>query len=124
VPDEPTSKARQGPDATWKRWLEEAKESGVADTFGSKRRHPRFTWQAHFDLTVTLPDGSSEEYMTSARDISETGLMLFCRESISSSCRAKVSLAGETEAVGVVIRHCTHTLGGYLIGVDRVDEGE
>ena len=124
MPHEPTPKPSRGPAATWKRWLDEAKESGVGDSFGSRRQCPRFTWQASFDLTVTLPDGSTEEYMTSARDISETGLRLFCREAISTSCRAEVSLAGETEAVRVVIKHCTHTLGGYLLGVDRVDEGE
>lgn len=124
MPYGPTSKPQPGPDATWKRWLEDAKQSGVGDTFGSKRQHQRFTWQAHFDLTVTRPDGSTEEYMTSARDISESGLMLFCRESINPSYKAQVALAGETEAVGVVIRHCTHTIGGYLLGVDRVDEAE
>ena len=99
-------------------WLKQARQTHVVDTFASKRQKPRFAWRAQLDVRVPLGGGEIDIRMVSARDISETGLMLFCREKSAPSTDVDISLAGETDIVSAVIRHCTQTLGGYLIGAD------
>ena len=116
--DRPQQEPRPDAAAIRREWLEQARQTHVVDTFASKRQKPRFAWRAQLDVRVPLGGGQIDIRMVSARDISESGLMLFCREKIAPSTNMDVSLAGGTDSVPAVIRHCTQTLGGYLIGAD------
>lgn len=119
--DEPQPAPQQGPAETRRQWLEQARQTGVGDTFGSKRQQPRFSWRALLDIRITSTGDPAEPLNARARDISAGGLMFFCREQIGPSTSAEVSVAGEVKAVPVVVKHCTQTPGGYLIGADFVD---
>jgi len=103
-------------------WLQEAQQTGVSDTFTSKRQQPRYTWRAQLDVRLRTATGLADPLIAQARDISETGLMFFCRDRIAPSSKGEVSLASESKSVPILFRHCTQTLGGYLIGADFVDQ--
>ena len=122
--DEPTATPPERWAAIRQQWLDEARQTGEADSFASKRGHARYTWREQLDLVVQLPGGRTEEYIATARDISESGLMVFCRSEIDPSQHGEVSQSGTGEAVPVITRHCTQTLGGFLIGLDFVWEEE
>jgi hypothetical protein len=117
TPDQPATSASE----LRRRWLDEARETGIGDTWTSKRRQPRYTWQGKLDVRVTSKGGAGEEYIATGRDISTTGIQFFCRQPITPSLNAELRPPGESVGVPVVIRHCTQTLHGYLIGADFLD---
>ena len=104
-----------------RQWLEEARETGEDDIYAGKRQQQRFTWHAQLEIRVTSGRGHRETYFAYGRDISEAGIRFFSKQLIEPGTEATVVTPGQTGGVAVVIRHCTQTVNGYLIGADFVD---
>lgn len=102
-------------------WLEEARQTGEDDTYAGKRQQQRFTWYSQLEVRVTSGTGRTETYLAYGRDISEAGIRFFSRQLIQPGTEATVFTPGETGGVAVVIRHCTQTVNGHLIGADFLD---
>ena len=106
---------------TRRQWLQDAHKTGEADSYAGKRRQERFTWFPQLEVRVTSAGGQAQTHLASGHDISEGGLRFFCRQPIETFANVEVFVEGETAGVLAVVKHCTQTFNGYLIGADFVD---
>lgn len=109
---------------TRQRWLESAKDDPIPDNFSTKRQEPRYRWPARLEVHVSKSadgEGKSEVCYVTGRDISEAGVGFTCRRELHPQTRVEVVLDGEDVKVSAVIRHCTQTIGGFLVGADFED---
>ena len=103
------------------RWLESAKDDPIPDNFSTKRQGPRFRWPARLEIHVSKSadgEGRAEVCYVTGRDISEAGVGFKCRRELHPQTHVEVVLDGEDVKVSAVVRHCTQTIGGFLVGAD------
>ncbi|HUU84532.1 MAG TPA: hypothetical protein VM243_13620 [Phycisphaerae bacterium] len=113
-PDRPMPETRR-------EWIQTARQTGEADTFAGKRRQERFTWFPQLEVRMTTRSGQTETLLASGHDISEGGVRFFCRIPMDVFTKVEVVVEGEADGVAVLVKHCTRTFNGYLIGADFVD---
>ncbi|MCC7290619.1 MAG: PilZ domain-containing protein [Phycisphaerales bacterium] len=101
-------------------WLAEAREEGCEDVYAGKRRHARVQWNA--PVIVQPEDGSARTYYVTALNISAGGMGLRCGEAISPRTRLRLFVNDGVDSVIGVVRHCSSTVGGYIVGVEFVLE--
>ena len=101
--------------------MESAKNDPVPDNFSTKRKGPRFRWPAQLEIHVSKSadgEGREEVCYVTGRDISENGVGFHCRRELHPLTEVEVLLDGEDVRVPAVVRHCTQTIGGFLVGAD------
>ncbi len=101
-------------------WLAEAREEGRADVYAGKRRHPRVEWNA--PVIVQPEDDSDRTVYVTALNISAGGMGLRCGEAISPRTRIRLFINDGVDSIIGVVRHCSSTVGGYIVGVEFVIE--
>ena len=104
-----------------RQWIQDARKTGEADSYAGKRRQERFTWFPQLEVRVISASGQPRTHLASGHDISEGGLRFFCRQPIEAFVNVEVFVEGETAGVPAVVKHCTQTFNGYLIGADFED---
>ena len=107
-------------------WLLSAQATGQRDTYPGKRRRPRFTW--HVPITLEVLDASVlgrsvRAHCAMSRDISDGGMGLRCRQPVPVMALVCITLDETQETVYGRVRHCTGSLGGFLVGVEFVFGG-
>lgn len=101
-------------------WLAEAREEGRQDVYAGKRQHPRVEWNA--PVIVQPEDDSDRTVYVTALNISAGGMGLRCGEAISPRTRIRLFVNDGVDCVIGVVRHCSSTVGGYIVGVEFVLE--
>ena len=99
-------------------WLQQARQTGRTNAYAGKRRTPRTTWDAALEVHVPGSAGRTVTHYASARDISEGGMGLQCRQAIPDCTLVRVCPAGELKGVSAMVMHCTRTVSGYIIGLE------
>lgn len=100
------------------RWLAEACQTGIADSYAGKRRWVRYTWQVPVMVTVVAPGPGRAPQFATSRNLSRGGIGLRCRERIGPMSLVRVTRDETDESVYGRVRHCTGTFGGFLIGIE------
>lgn len=109
---------------TRQRWLESASQDPVPDNFSGKRQFARFRWPAQLEIHISASEdgeGRAEVCYVTGRDISEVGVGFHCRRELLPFTLVQVLLDGEEVKVPAIVRHCTQTIGGFLVGADFQD---
>ena len=99
-------------------WLQQARQTGRTNAYAGKRRTPRTTWHAALEVYVSKSAGRSVTHYATARDISEGGIGLQCRQAIPDCTLVQICQAGELKGVWAMVMHCTRSLSGYIIGLE------
>lgn len=101
-------------------WLADAREEGRVDVYAGKRRHARVEWNA--PVIVQPEDESDRTFYVTALNISAGGMGLRCGEVLSPRTRVRLFVNDGVDSVIGVVRHCSSTVGGYIVGVEFVLE--
>jgi hypothetical protein len=99
-------------------WLEEAQRAGRGDSHSGERREPRFAWQRPLEIRVVLEGNQAEPRRATSRTLSDSGIGFTCAQPIEPAARIEVSLPGEPTGMPAVVRQCTETATGYLVGAE------
>ncbi len=103
-------------------WLSDAQASGLGRDWEGQHRHARYNWNAHLDVYVCSDRRPPRAILATARDVSQSGLAFFCRESLPAHTRVTICRSGERTGVAAKVLNRTQTLGGYILGVEFVVE--
>lgn len=104
-----------------RQWLEEARQTGDGDTYAGKRGTQRFTWRAPLDVRVSPGGMNTETHLAQACDISAHGIRFCCKQPVEPLTEVEVFVTGESLGVRAMVRHCTPTISGFLVGTDFLD---
>ena len=99
-------------------WLDEAKRTGERDFHAGKRREPRMAWERPLEIRVVSEDNQVEPRRGTTRTLSDSGIGFTCAQPIEPAAKIEVSLPGETTKIPAVVRQCTETAAGYLVGAE------
>ena len=99
-------------------WLDEAQQTGEPDAYIGKRQHVRFSWHADLEVRETSGPGEGLRRPAAARNLSDGGMGFFCVFPFEPSTAIEVSVVGEETGVPAVVRHCTKSGKGYLVGAE------
>jgi hypothetical protein len=95
-------------------WIDMAVQAGSEqDTYNSRRGNLRTDWYYPLELLV-----GDKVYYANARDISETGIGLVCRQSLDVETDIFVRRDENDPWVPCRVRHVTETIGASKVGVE------
>jgi len=120
-------KSPQGLDemqAEVRRWLQLAPASAVYNPHTIRRSCLRREWPIPFELIVRNRFGKEMTVIATARDLSERGVMLFCRlpqRNYETLLLRPDPSNGEFRWVKGRVAHCTQSVGLYKIGVEFLE---
>ncbi len=105
-------------DDTAGQWLDEAQETGRADSYAGKRCAVRYTLEVPVLVEVIGEGSRTAPQYGYSRDVSRGGMGVKCRQRIATMSRVRVTREDTNEALYGRIRHCTTTLNGFIIGIE------
>lgn len=109
----------QRTEAVVQRLLSQARRDGQRDAYAGKRRQPRFSWQASVTVEV-VGTRTSQAFYATTRDIGAGGMGLRTRQRLAPLTVVRVNVEGEDEPLNGRVRHCSETVGAFLIGIEFV----
>ena len=112
------SRSDRNQDDTVSQWLDEAHQTGRADSYAGKRRTVRYTLEAPVLVKVIGAGSRTAPQYGYTRDISRGGMGVKCRQRIATMSRVRVTREDTNQTVYGLIRHCTATLNGFIIGIE------
>ncbi len=102
-------------------WVEDAQaQGGPIDLYSGKRREPRRIWDAMLDVHVLTGATEGSFHYATARDISGGGMGIQCRQKLEPGTWVGMYVSGCDQGATAIVRHCTETIGGYVIGLEFV----
>lgn len=99
-------------------WLEEAKRTAERDSYAGNRREPRMAWQRPLEIRVVSEGNQAEPQRVASRTLSDSGIGFTCLQPIEPPAKIEISLPGEATRIPAVVRQCTETATGYLVGAE------
>lgn len=103
-------------------WLARAAEEGTSDHYVGKRRTSRYQWVVPVLLEVRSVNKPPRVYHTQCRDIGPRGISVRCPEAIADRTPVHVFVDDGEDCVLGVVRHCSTTVGAYILGIEFVGD--
>ena len=109
-------------DSPSRKWLSEARRTGVADSYTGKRREPRCSWDVQVTIDVLGDREPGESYYANSRDISARGMGLRCRRPVPTHALVRITIDETGESAVARVAQCTRGICDYHIGVEFIRE--
>ncbi len=103
-------------------WVNHAAKTGQPDAYNGKRRWTRITWDATLAVSVLSGRHNGEILYVRAKDVSLGGLSFVSRKPLATHTPVEIAADCNPDSTTAVVRHCTPTIGGYIIGVEFDDQ--